>query len=224
MSTPIFELEARRDRVREELGAVGNLRPGTLVERFRKIPAVFGNGLPWRPRRRPDYTKCSLSHLRRHPSADRGHPLRLMGIRHRSRCVALAAFFRGKRQHGDRICNSTVASTAPSSDRLYMSPVNRWVPSAVTYTGTLSSSISNRSIPSAGVDSARTTVSSGAMRANFETISFAPKAVDAASADVMTALATRLCRLVAMGLPVRIQLRYSVIESRRLVSTGWRRQ
>ena len=36
MSPSLSELEARRDRLREELGAVGDLRPGTLVERFRK--------------------------------------------------------------------------------------------------------------------------------------------------------------------------------------------
>ena len=36
MSTPLSELEARRDRLREALGALGDLRPGTLVERFRK--------------------------------------------------------------------------------------------------------------------------------------------------------------------------------------------
>ena len=36
MSASISELEARRDRLRAELGAVGDLRPGTLVERYRK--------------------------------------------------------------------------------------------------------------------------------------------------------------------------------------------
>lgn len=36
MSASISELEAHRDRLRTELGAVGDLRPGTLVERYRK--------------------------------------------------------------------------------------------------------------------------------------------------------------------------------------------
>lgn len=36
MSASISELEARRDLLRAELGAVGDLRPGTLVERYRK--------------------------------------------------------------------------------------------------------------------------------------------------------------------------------------------
>ena len=36
MSASISELETRRDRLRAELGAVGDLRPGTLVQRYRK--------------------------------------------------------------------------------------------------------------------------------------------------------------------------------------------
>ena len=36
MSASISELETRRDRLRAELGALGDLRPGTLVERYRK--------------------------------------------------------------------------------------------------------------------------------------------------------------------------------------------
>jgi len=35
-SDSIAELEARRDRLIGELGALGDLRPGTLVERYRK--------------------------------------------------------------------------------------------------------------------------------------------------------------------------------------------
>ena len=36
MSASISELEARRDRLRAETGAVGDLRSGTLVKRYRK--------------------------------------------------------------------------------------------------------------------------------------------------------------------------------------------
>ena len=36
MSASISELETRRDHLRAALGAAGDLRPGTLVERYRK--------------------------------------------------------------------------------------------------------------------------------------------------------------------------------------------
>ena len=36
MSTSVSDLEAHCDRLRGELAAVGDLRPGTLVERYRK--------------------------------------------------------------------------------------------------------------------------------------------------------------------------------------------
>ena len=36
MSASISEQETRRDHLRAELGVVGDLRPGTLVERYRK--------------------------------------------------------------------------------------------------------------------------------------------------------------------------------------------
>ena len=36
MAASMSELEARRDQLRRELAAIGDLRPGTLVERYRK--------------------------------------------------------------------------------------------------------------------------------------------------------------------------------------------
>ena len=36
MSTPLSELEAQRERLKQQLSGLGDLRPGSLVERYRK--------------------------------------------------------------------------------------------------------------------------------------------------------------------------------------------
>ena len=56
LSTPISELEAQRDRLKQQLSGLGDLRPGSLVERFRKCgkpncrcaqPGEAGHGPCW---------------------------------------------------------------------------------------------------------------------------------------------------------------------------------
>lgn len=56
MSTPLSELEARRERLKLQFSVLGDLRPGSLVERYRKCgkpnchcarPGEAGHGPSW---------------------------------------------------------------------------------------------------------------------------------------------------------------------------------